>query len=137
MPIKTGREEAWQENFLEDVKSLSKAILVELDKNLQLPVGYRDDYNFNRTTATICLTNDKENKSLEVRLTALYDEKARVRWKIAVWVKNFLGELKEIPEDKRVGDFMVNISYRDEYTRQELGRAKKQILTKIYEFLNL
>ena len=137
MPIKTGREEAWQENFLEDVKSLSKAILVELDKNLQLPVGYRDDYNFNRTTATICLTNDKENKSLEVRLTAKYDEKARVRWKIAVWVKNFLGELKEIPEDKRVGDFMVNISYREEYTKQELERAKKQILTKIYELLNL
>ena len=134
MPIKTGREEAWQENFLEDVKSLSKAILVELDKNLQLPVGYRDDYNFNRNTATIGLFNDEENKFLEVRLTALYDEKAKVKWKIAVWVKNFLGELKEIPEDKRVGDFMVNISYRDEYTRQELGRAKKQILTKIYEF---
>ena len=36
--------------------------------------------------------------------------------------------------DKQI---LINISHRDEYTKAELERARKQVLTKIYEYLRL
>ncbi|MEK6932272.1 MAG: hypothetical protein AABW56_00575 [Nanoarchaeota archaeon] len=111
------------------MKRITKEIIVSLEKDLSADITIKfGDYH---DALSISIQN-REGGS-EITLQRGINNNSRIKWTIDL----FLRIIDKRGRKDKGGKIQINLSHQDEYTKQELERAKNQILTKIYEFLRL
>ncbi len=129
MPIKTAREEAWENNFYMDLVKMAKEILIDLNDNFPLDTNFQfSDYTTEGRVSLFMKGNTTDHVVINLMITT-QTPNPKVRYGIFLNMLNATRQRKE--------SLLINVSHREEYTKAALERAKKRSLTKIYEFLKL
>lgn len=111
------------------MKRITKEIIVSLEKDLSADITIKfGDYH---DVLSISIQNPEWGA--EITLQRGINNNPRIKWVIDL----FLRIIDKRGRKDKGGKIQINLSHQDEYTKQELERAKNQILTKIYEFLRL
>lgn len=116
MSINTAREKVLEENFIEDIRKIAKQIIATIKTDLpeNVEIGYKNAYR------GAAILYGPHGVILLQKTVISANEK---KWAILLNTNRFMVDIK--------------VSDREEYTKSDLERAKKQILTKIYELLKL
>ncbi len=121
MAIKTAEEEAYEENFIQDIKKIGKEITVLL--NNQMPLDKQFYTGVQRDYIAIII----KDKSFGFYIGVGVDGTKKIKWGISVTINN--------PIDHIARRYNIPVSHRDIYTKQELERAKNSILVKILNYM--
>lgn len=115
--MKTAEEDAWEENFFEDIVKIADEILVLLNKQMSIDTQFNIDLYKNYVVI--------ENRNLKFYLEKGYAQNSKIKWAIYLGIGSHLSGKGT----------MVLVSHRDVYTKQELERAKNSIIVKILDHL--
>jgi hypothetical protein len=127
--MKTAEKEAWEENFYKDVSKITKEIASKIKDMLSRDEGNKITFkDFKKESGIFYHPHQIYLSPLPPDGIVWNIKKPKVQWAILIRFN---------PSTASSKSELVNVSHRDFYTKQELERAKNQVLVKILEFFKL
>ena len=120
MPVKTHKEEAYEENFNYDFEKLIKEIVVKLSK--EFSPRLRFEYYGGRTSINLEVIRNGIVVD-DIQIAGLITNEKKNKYKITIHSR--------VKKD----DTIISVGKRETYTKDELEKAKNSVLIKVLDYI--